>query len=511
MAVALHGNVGLMHASMAIFNAYCDRVPMLLLGANGPVDALERRPWIDWIHTAADLGALIRNYCKWDDEPGSARAAIESLIRADAVTRSYPSAPCFVCLDSAIQEVRLAEPVQLPPLERYRPPEAPAPSAEVARHVLDLLRNAHRPLVLVGRVGRDSAAWDARVRLVETLGLCAVSGLNTAAAFPSAHRLHPAAPGVPLTAAGLELLRRADVVLSLDWIDLAGTLDLAFGTDIPATIVSCSGDAALHNGWSKDSFALPLADLAVNAHPDALVAALLAKMSDAPAQERSGWPGNLSARRASPAERSSDELVLADIAVALRRAVAGRAICWTYLPQGWPSDAVEIADPLDYLGMDGGGGLGSGPGLAVGAALALAGSGRLPVAVLGDGDFLMGGSALWTATHHRLPLLVVVANNRSYFNDEAHQEWMARTRGRPTENRSVGEHIRNPDPDLSGFAQSLGARGHGPIRKQSELANALSRAVADVVAGEVAVVDIRTTAHVTDDFLAWARRPGAER
>src|SRR5206468_3957000 len=147
-------------------------------------DALERRPWIDWIHTAADLGALIRNYCKWDDEPGSARAAIESLIRADAVTRSYPCAPCFVCLDSAIQEVRMAEPVRLPQLARYRPPEAPAPSAEVARHVLDLLRNADRPLVLVGRVGRDSAAWDARVRLVEALGLCAVSGLNTAAAFP---------------------------------------------------------------------------------------------------------------------------------------------------------------------------------------------------------------------------------------------------------------------------------------------------------------------------------------
>ncbi len=104
MAVALHSNVGLMHATMALYNAYCDRVPMLVIGATGPLDAARRRPWIDWIHTAADQGALVRNYVKWDDQPGSVQAALDSLVQAHAATTSYPPAPVYVCLDSAIQE-----------------------------------------------------------------------------------------------------------------------------------------------------------------------------------------------------------------------------------------------------------------------------------------------------------------------------------------------------------------------------------------------------------------------
>ena len=128
--------------------------------------------------------------------------------------------------------------------------------------------------------------------------------------------------------------------------------------------------------------------------------------------------------------------------------------------------------------------------MAVGAALALQQTGRLPVAVVGDGDYLMGGTALWTATHHRIPLLVVVANNRSYGNDEAHQERMARMRDRPVENRGVGLHLRDPDPDLAAFARSLGARGYGPVLGMVELADAAEQAISDVTAGEVAVVDV---------------------
>ena len=122
-----------MHATMAIFDAYCNRVPMVIIGATGPLDATERRPWIDWIHTASDQGALIRNYTKWDDQPGSVTAAVESLVRADQITRSYPSAPTYVCLDASLQEARLPEPVQMPDLARYQPPDRPAPSAR--RHV----------------------------------------------------------------------------------------------------------------------------------------------------------------------------------------------------------------------------------------------------------------------------------------------------------------------------------------------------------------------------------------
>jgi thiamine pyrophosphate-dependent acetolactate synthase large subunit-like protein len=509
MAVALHSNVGLMHATMAIFDAWCDRVPMLILGATGPVDATERRPWIDWIHTAADQGALIRNYCKWDDQPSSVPAAVESLIRADAVTRSYPTAPTYVCLDAGMQEARLPGPVRLPPLGRYRPPEPPAPGQELARRVLGMLRAARRPLVMVGRGGRDTSAWDARVRLAEQLGACVLTDLKTAAVFPTGHRLHPATPGTRLTPSGLDLLRRADVVLSLDWIDLAGTLQVAFGSEVTPTVISCSGDTALHNGWSKDHFALPVTDVAVCAHPDALIAALLSELGEAPAVARTGWPATVESPQPARSGRDGDEVTLPDLATGLRQAVAGRRACWISLPHGWPREAVEISGPLDYLGEEGGGGVGAGPGVAVGAALALQGTGRLPLAVVGDGDYLMGGSALWTATHHRLPLLVVVANNRSYFNDEVHQERMARMRDRPVANRGVGQHIRDPDPDLAVFARSLGARGYGPVRTPVDLKDALDRAIPDVEAGEVAVVDVHVGPYADEGLPAGAHRRGA--
>lgn len=509
MAVGLHSNVGLMHATMAIFDAYCDRVPMVIIGATGPLDAVERRPWIDWIHTAADQGALIRNYTKWDDQPGSVEAAVESVIRADQVTRSYPSAPTYVCLDAGLQESRLTAPVELPDLARYQPPEPPAPGPEAVRRALGLLTGARRPLILMGRGGRGEDAWASRVRLAERLGACVLTDLKAAAMFPTGHRLHPAPPGTRVTAPGQELIRRSDLIVSLDWIDLAGTLQAAFGGGAVPPVISCSNDSALHNGWSKDYFALPPAEVSVCAHPDAFVQALLAALPPGADQHREGWPG-AAAVAAAPRTGSEDAgLVVADLAVGLRQAVENRPACWISLPRGWPSGQVDFRGPLDYLGKEGGGGVGAGPGVAVGAALALQGTGRLPVAVVGDGDFLMGNSALWTAAHHRLPLLVVVANNRTYYNDEVHQEKVARTRGRAVENRSVGQHIRNPDPDLATMARSMGLHGYGPVWTAVELKEALARAVADVEAGGAAVVDVRVSNTAGDDDTG-AAGPGRE-
>jgi len=110
MAAAVHANVGLMHASMALFNAWCDRMPILVLGATGPVDAPKRRPWIDWIHTARDQGALIRHYSKWDDQPASPEAARESLLRAAWLATTPPCGPTYINLDVGMQEAPLADP-----------------------------------------------------------------------------------------------------------------------------------------------------------------------------------------------------------------------------------------------------------------------------------------------------------------------------------------------------------------------------------------------------------------
>src|SRR5438270_6692007 len=119
MAVALHSNVGLMHATMALFNAWCDRVPILMLGGVGPMDAMQRRPWVDWIHTARDLGALLRGYTKWDDQPASVPAALEAIVRAWQIAQTPPYGPVFVCLDAALQEQLIDPATRLPPLARF--------------------------------------------------------------------------------------------------------------------------------------------------------------------------------------------------------------------------------------------------------------------------------------------------------------------------------------------------------------------------------------------------------
>jgi thiamine pyrophosphate-dependent acetolactate synthase large subunit-like protein len=491
MAVAIHSNVGLMHATMAIYNAWCDRVPMLIVGATGPVDAARRRPWIDWIHTSADQGALIRPYVKWDDQPASVEAALDSLAQAYSITRAAPSAPVYVCLDVSLQEQRLPAPPAIPDVRRDKSPRAHGPDAEAVRTTLEFLGRARRPLFLLGRLSRDEQDWNRRVALAERYGALVLSDLKNGVVFPTAHPLHPNPPGIFLPAASAGLIGAADLILSLDWTDLAGTLAAAASHGHPASarIISCTADSALRNGWSKDSFGREPVDLSVPADPDLLVSALLE--SDGPVKPAE-WPATDAA--SAPSARGigdGDDISMHDLAEALRAALADAPVCLVRLPLGWPGADLEAGHPLDFLGMDGGAGIGSGPGMAVGAALALEGGDRLPVAVLGDGDFLMGGTALWTATHYRLPLLIVVANNASFYNDVVHQERMAAQRGRPAKNSWIGQAITDPDPDLPAFARSLGFNAAGQVSDRSALSAALAAAVAAARSGQCALVDVR--------------------
>jgi thiamine pyrophosphate-dependent acetolactate synthase large subunit-like protein len=182
------------------------------------------------------------------------------------------------------------------------------------------------------------------------------------------------------------------------------------------------------------------------------------------------------------------------LATGLKAVLAGAAASMIRLPLSWGEHLWDFRHPLDYLGADGGGGIGSGPGMAVGAALALRDGERLPIAVLGDGDFLMGVTALWTAVRNGIPLLVVIANNRSFFNDELHQERVARERRRPVENRWIGQAIRDPDIDLAAMARAQGCVGIGPVDDPRQLVSALKEAVAAVRAGKVCVVDAHVAA-----------------
>ena len=489
MGAVLHSNVGLMHGSMAIFNAWCDRAPVLLLGATGPVDAARRRPWIDWLHTSRDQGALIRDYIKWDDQPVSVAAAQEALLRAAQIAQTAPCGPTYVNLDAGLQESKVGAAPAVPDASRYRAPApvAPAP-AEVAR-AAKLLSGAKNPIILMGRVGRDEAAWSKRVALAEKLNAPVITDLKTAAAFPTDHRLNMAAPGFSLRPETIAAVKQADVVLSLDWIDLGGTLRQIWGKDpVGARVIQISLDQHLHRGWGMEYFGLSPADAYLLCEPDVAVPLLLdaveARTAPAPAFEAmTGAVAQLL-----PA---SGPIAIKHLADAVNEATEGLEVCMARLPLGWNGAYRRFRHPLDYLGYDGGAGIGSGPGMAVGAALALKDSGRIAMAIVGDGDYLMGSNALWTATHFRIPLLMVVANNRSFFNDEMHQERVAKERGRPVENKWIGQRISEPEIDLAMIARAQGAEGIGPVTGPAAILDAIRRGIEVVQRGGVAVVDVR--------------------
>ena len=499
MGAVVHSNVGLLHASMAIFNAWCDRVPMLILGATGPWDAAKRRPWIDWIHTVSDQGALIRSFTKWDNQPGSVPAAYDALLRAAQMARTAPYAPVYVNLDAALQEERLDVLPPIPDASRFAAPEPPRASAGAIRRAADLLGAAAAPVILVGRVERSEAGWRERVALAERLGARVITDAKTAASFPTRHPLHVGPPANVLSEPALRALREADVVLALDWIDLAGTLAQAAGAGPGPKVISASSDVHLHRGAGMEYFGLAPVDVYLLAAPDEVVPALLAACPP-----RAGVPA-----AAPPAPRPAvvhEAMSLRAVADAFNDAADGLDVCVTRLPLGWRSGGRDFAHPLDYLGADGGAGVGSGPGIAVGAALALRGSRRLPVAFLGDGDYLMGVTALWTATHYGIPCLVIVCNNRSFYNDEAHQERVARMRGRPVENKWIGQRIGDPDIDLARMATAQGARGIGPVTRPDALSAAIKDGLRAVMDGEVCVIDARVPPGYEAD-VSGERRP----
>ena len=485
MAAALHSNVGLMHATMSIFDAWCDRAPVLILGATGPWDAAKRRPWIDWVHTASDQGALIRDFTKWDNQPGSVEAAMEAMLRGAQIAQTAPRGPVYINLDISLQMGKIGALPAMPDVKRYAAPAGVLPGPEQVSAAAKLLSGAKNPLLLAGRCSRDLGGWKARVALAEKLNMRVLTNLKVAAAFPTDHRLHAAPPANRFGPETLKMITEADVILSLDWLDLAGLLKSAYGTrPVTAKIIQVSCDQHSHRGWSMDHQGLPPIDVYLMCEPEAAVPMLMEATKARAAGAHEPLPHKKPVA-------SADAVSLTGVADAVNKATRGTDVCLAHLPIGWGGANCHFAHPLDYLGAEGGAGVGSGPGIVVGAGLALKGSGRLCVGILGDGDFLMANTAIWTAAHYQIPSLFVVCNNRSFFNDELHQERVAKERGRPPENRWIGMRIGDPDIDLAMMAKSQGAVGIGPVNKVGDLQKAIDQGVEAAAKGAVVVVDAR--------------------
>jgi thiamine pyrophosphate-dependent acetolactate synthase large subunit-like protein len=488
MACALHSNVGLMHGMMAIYNAWSDRVPMLIMGATGPVDAARRRPWVDWLHTAADQGGMIRDFVKFDNQPASASALIDAMCRANIVTRTEPTAPVYICLDAGLQETRLDKPPQWPQIERFRAPAAPGPSLEAVDKIAKLLAASKKPLIAFGRGRRSIEAWSARIALAERLGACVITDMRTGAVFPSDHPAHTARPMAHANDIDRELAGEADLVIALEWCDLGGLVAPPGKEPLGAHVINVGLDHVLHNGAHMGFQQLAPADLSIAASGDEIVASLVAALGPG---SRPPW----AAKRASKPDIRQETITVPLIAAELKAAFGNiDNVSLSTVSRGWPCDLWPIKDPQSFMGKDGGGGIGAGPGLAVGVALAMHERGRHTVALLGDGDFAMGCQALWRAVHHKIPVLILVNNNRAYLNDEIHQEHVAHDRHRNVRNRWIGQRIGDPTLDFAMIARGQGAVGIGPVTKVGDVGSALREAVAVLKAGNVCLVDFHVTA-----------------
>lgn len=500
-AVAVHDLVGLMHASMAVYDAFADRVPLLLLGGSGPADPAERRP-IDWLHSATTQAELVRQYVKWDDEPATPDAFAHSVLRAHRLAHSAPPGPVYVSLDAGVQERRLTAPPPPPDpsLHRRDPPLWPDP--DCVESAARLLAGARLPVIVGGRVGLDPAATPLLRQLVDSIGAAYMDDRNIVA-FPTGH---------PANCTGdARLLRDADVILGVDVVDLPGLLadrgrgDRGAPADpaaLPAIIDLSTADLAPRSWPNAFTAPLPRA-VRLLADPltglEALVAALDGQRR-ADAVDRSAAEAR--SRRAAVRERAGAELRAhwSDTPIWPGRLVAET---WAAVrdidrlltlrnTRSWPIGVWEFTGAGEYLGHSGGGGVGYGPGAMVGGALAARDRGQLGVAIIGDGDLLMASGALWTAVHYEIPLLVVVNDNGSFYNDEPHQAHVARHRGRPTGNAWIGMRIADPPVDIAGLAAAYGCAAHGVVEDPEKLPAVLRAAASDATGGAVAVVHVRT-------------------
>lgn len=311
-----------------------------------------------------------------------------------------------------------------------------------------------------------------------------LTDLKTHAMVPSDHPAHVGEPFNKLSKSGRQALRDADVIVSLGWVDLGGVLRQAYGANpIDATIIHASQDLHLHNGWGRETFQLPPVDVHIVADPDETLHGLIRGLDVQVAPSTAKKP-----RPAYPDQGNALNLV--DVARELAAVVGDTPVSFAALARSWPTKYWPFTDPLSYLGKDGGGGVGSGPGLCVGAALKLKESDRLTVGIIGDGDCLMGINAFWTAARYGIPVLIIVGNNRSYYNDELHQEGVAIHRKRDPSNRWIGQTIDHPAPDIATIASGLGVESRGPIRDQASLTAAIVAGVAAVREGRPFLIDV---------------------
>jgi acetolactate synthase-1/2/3 large subunit len=507
LAMICHGVVGLQHATMAMYNAWCDRVPVYCIGGN-ILEANKRgNSTAEWVHSAVDIAAAVRDYTKWDDQPASLQHFAESAVRAYKIATTPPMGPVLLSLDAELQEnpISEGEKLHIPKLSKVVPPQADSGAvAELAK----LLVNAEAPAIVVDRMARTQAGMDRLVELAEVLQ-CAVSDRAGRTNFPSRHPLNQSSRGNAVIA-------QADVILAMELNDQFGALN-AFHDRIvrsaqplykPGTKVVTLGLRDMYLKANYQDFGrFSDTDLSIAGDSESTLPALIEackKVIDSGRQAAYETRGKrYAAAHLAALDRSKSDATIgwdsapittARMCAEVYAQIKGEdwSLVGNTIGNGWPARLWNIDKAYRWNGGSGGAGVGYNAPASLGAALANKRHGRLTVTFNGDGDLLFVPTTLWTAAHHRIPILYIVQNNRAYHQEYMYLQAMCNRRNRGIENAHVGVAITDPNVDFATVARGFGVYGEGPITDPKELGPAIKRALAVVKSGAPALIDVVT-------------------
>jgi acetolactate synthase-1/2/3 large subunit len=508
LAVMLHSTVGVQHGSMAIYNAFCDRAPVYMISGN-VIDATKRRPGVEWDHSVQDQAAMVRDFLKWDDLPVSLPHFAESGIRAYKIAMTPPMGPVMLVADADLQEtpVLKSETPAIPRLTLATPPQGDSGSvAEAAR----LLVAAENPVIVADHAARTPAGLALIIELAETLQAPVIdeSGRMN---FPSRHALNHSENR-------RKIVGNADVILGLEVTDFYGTVNSyrdqltrssrsLIKKDVKLISITAN-DLYLKSNYQTFQRYTEL-DLAMAADAEATLPSLIDAIKRQMSADRKR------------ALQQRGEVLAGERRAALDRAHADAAYGWDASPistarlcaeiwgqikdkdwslvsdvvtwvSSWPLRLWDFSKHYQFIGRAGGFGVGYGGPSATGAALANRKHGRISVNIQCDGDLMYVPSVLWTAAHHRIPLLTIMHNNRAYHQEVMHVQRMANRHNRGIDRAAIGTTLKDPFIDFAKIAAGMGVKSEGPITDPRDLGPAIARALAVVEQGEPALIDVVT-------------------
>ncbi|HEY7998795.1 MAG TPA: thiamine pyrophosphate-dependent enzyme [Pseudolabrys sp.] len=515
LLVLCHGTVGLQHAAMAIYNAWCDRVPVIVMGGTD-LDASKRPPGVPTFHSAQDINALVRDFTKWDDQPISLPHFAQSFVRAYKLAMTPPHEPVMIALDTGLQEETVRDRSKLA-IPRYVPTAPPQGDMNAVREAARLLANAERPVIVADKCARTANGVKLLIELAELLQAPVIDQKGRMN-FPNTHYLSQ-------NSRGRALLGEADVILGLELSDYWGTVNGFIdngeneGAGLQeshikpnAKLISISSIVLNTKSNYQDFQRFQTVDVEMAGDGEATLPALIEAMKQALPSDRKAaieargngmkkaWSEARGRTRAA-ASFAWDASPISTARMAMEVYAQIKDLDWSSVGgdrqlSSWPSRLWPMDKHYHHIGGPGGYGIGYGAPAAVGAALANRAEGRFSVNFQPDGDVMFSPGVLWTAARHKIPLLSVMHNNRGYHQEVMHVQRMSNRRNRVAylgkDLGPMGTRIENPNIDYAKLASSMGVYGVGPITDPSELAPALKKAVQAVKSGEPALVDVVT-------------------